>query len=538
MSQDYKVEVVLPDPKRVIEGLRDTGYQFETAMADIIDNSIAADATLVDVRIEMDYDGEINITIADDGHGMNRDELIDAMRYGSKKRPDLSSLGKFGLGLKTASTAFCRRLSVVSKKGKGCPPLRATWDLDHVASVGRWELLLASPSAHETGRLNGIAGEGPGTVVVWEKVDRLLKSYADAGGTHAQKALNKSIQKLKEHASMVYQRFLDPSDTRARNTNIVVNGEALAPYDPFCTGEPSAEKIAGDNVQVELNDGKEAAFSVNAFVLPRKEEFTTADGAKHARLGNENQGIYIYRENRLIHGPDWLGMFRKEPHFTLSRAEFSFDHRLDEAFHIDIKKSQIILNEDLYNWLLNEFLPVPRRAAEQRYRKGQKKKVGDKADGTHDSSNNNIHGKSEDLKTAEVDVINQANNEVNLTNKFGTTRLKIKICEQRKPGEVHIQPVDSVDDGLLWEPAIISGNQGVHINTGHPYYHKVYMPNRQSGVTIQGLDSLVWALGAAEMGTISETTQRHFREMRYEVSRILRALVEDLPEPDVEDDEQ
>lgn len=538
MSQDYEKEIVLPDPKRVIEGLRDTGYQFETAMADIIDNSIAADATVVDLRIEMDYDGEITITITDDGYGMDRDKLIDAMRYGSKKRPDPSSLGKFGLGLKTASTAFCRRLSVISRNSRECPLLKATWDLDHVANRGEWELLLSSPAAHEVGILNSVAGKEAGTVVVWEKVDRLLKSYADAGGSHALKALNKNIQKLREHASMVYQRFLDTSDTRARNTRIIINGEVLAPYDPFCSVEPGTEKVAEENVEVELNDGKEAAFAVKAFVLPRKEEFSTPDGAKNARLGNDAQGIYIYRENRLIHGPDWLGMFQKEPHCTLARAEFSFDHRLDEAFHIDIKKSKIILNEDLYNWLLNEFLPVPRRAAEQRYRKGQKKKVGEKTNGTHDSSNNNIHGKAGDLKTAEVDVVSPGSNEVNLTNKFGTTRLKIKICEPRKPGEVHIQPVDSVDDGLLWEPAIISGNQGVNINTGHPYYHKVYMPNRQSGVTIQGLDSLVWALSAAEMGTISETTQKHFREMRYEVSRLLRALVEDLPEPDLDSDEQ
>lgn len=535
MSHNFQVEEVLPDPRRVIEGLRDTGYQFETAIADVIDNSIAAHANLIDLKVEMDYEGDIVISIADDGCGMNRDKLIDAMRYGSSKRDDPSSLGKFGLGLKTASTAFCRRLSVVSRDGKSCSPLKATWDLDYVASKGKWELQISEPTAYELSLLKEFAGEESGTVVVWEKIDRLMKSYSESGGHHAQKALNKHIQKLKDHVAMVYQRFLDTNDNRASNVQILINGESVSPYDPFVSIE--SEDVGQETIEVEMNGGTDATFNVKAYVLPRKEEFSSEDGSRKARLGNENQGIYVYRENRLIHGPDWLGMFRKEPHFTLSRIEFSFDHKLDDAFHIDIKKSQIILNEDLYNWLLNSFLPVPRRAAEQRYRQGQKKKAGESSAGTHDSSNNNIHSKSGDLATARVENINPEGNEADVTNKYGKTRLKIKISDQRKPGELHVQPVDSIDDGLLWEPAIITGNQGVSINTGHPYYHKVYMPNRQSGVTIQGLDSLIWALGSAELGTVSETTQKHFNEMRYEVSRILRALVADLPDPEDDNDE-
>ena len=112
---------------------------------------------------------------------------------------------------------------------------------------------------------------------------------------------------------------------------------------------------------------------IKAYVLPRKEEFSTEEVAKNARISNQNQGIYIYRENRLIHGPDWLGMFSKEPHFSLLRVEFSFDHKLDEAFQIDIKKSQILLNEALYDHL-RRFSTPPRRAAEQAYRKGTKAK--------------------------------------------------------------------------------------------------------------------------------------------------------------------
>ena len=118
---------VPPDVARVSEGLRDTGYEFNTAVADIIDNSISAGATIVDVRMATDFMNNVVVSVGDDGCGMDRDGLINAMKYGSKKRDDPSSLGKFGLGLKTASTAFCRRLAVISRNSQGGAPIRAAW---------------------------------------------------------------------------------------------------------------------------------------------------------------------------------------------------------------------------------------------------------------------------------------------------------------------------------------------------------------------------------------------------------------------------
>ncbi len=141
---------LLPDPVRMVEGLRDTGYQFNTAVADVIDNSIAADATFVDILLNMDYRGNIVLEIYDDGVGMDRDALINAMKYGSRPRPSPASLGKFGLGLKTASTAFCRRLSVISRDTSKEPLIRATWDLDHVRDENKWELLIDSPTKEES----------------------------------------------------------------------------------------------------------------------------------------------------------------------------------------------------------------------------------------------------------------------------------------------------------------------------------------------------------------------------------------------------
>ena len=104
-----------PDATRLIYGLRDTGYNFNTAAADIIDNSIAANATEVNVIIELMEDGRKFVCFGDNGDGMNANTLFDAMRYGAPTRANKASLGKFGLGLNTASTSVCLRLTVISR---------------------------------------------------------------------------------------------------------------------------------------------------------------------------------------------------------------------------------------------------------------------------------------------------------------------------------------------------------------------------------------------------------------------------------------
>lgn len=537
---DHQIESayldVPPDPQRTSEGFRDTGYEFPTAIADIIDNSIAAGASVIDVVLRQDFGGAVFVAVADNGCGMDRDGLINAMRYGSKRRQDASSLGKFGLGLKTASTAFCRRLSVISRATAGAPPLKATWDLDHIAETGKWELQIGSPPSHEVQLLDKTAAGTSGTLVIWEKVDRLLSDYAKPEGKPAKNALKRHEEGLRFHIGGVYQRFLDSSDNRARQVAIRLNGALVTAWDPYCvavTGKPVLEK----QMEVAIGESERASFTLRAFVLPAKDEWTDQDARKEARLTNEMQGIYVYRENRRIHGPDWLDMFRKEPHLTLCRVELSFDHKLDDAFQVDIKKSRILLDESLYEWIRDKFLPGPRREAEMRYRKGVTATVTGTAALLHNASNKAIHAKADSLKTANVTGIDGNTGDVTIENKLGTTKLKIRLIEHDTSGQLHVQPVDGLQDGMLWEPTFVDGNQAVRINTAHPYYHKVYVPNQKSGVTIQGLDSLMWALCAAELGNVSEDTKKNFEEMRYEVTRILRKLVEDLPDPVSSEDE-
>ncbi len=533
---DFEEIELQPDPERVIVGLRDTGYEFTTAVADIVDNSIAANATKIVLNLSADYRGNIRLTIADNGDGMDRQGLINAMRYGSKARPNPASLGKYGLGLKTASTAFCKRLSVISRPDGETPPLMATWDLYHVAKVNKWSLLVSDKCDGEAFEsLENVAPSSGGTVVLWEKVDRLIKEYSTPLGKPAQKALKAKEDALRQHLSMVYQRFLDSNDPRAQNVAIELNGVPVIAWDPFQLG--LSELVAEETMHVEMENGTNASFVVRAFILPRREEFPNDELAKRAMLTNERQGIYIYRENRLIHDADWLGLYQKEPHLTMLRVEFSFDHLLDDAFHLDIKKSQIILNEDLASWLQESFLPAPRREANRRSREGQQKVISKKGDAAHDTSNNNIRNREAAAGGAKVGVIDPIAGTAEIDNKYGKTKLKLTIAPAKRPGEVFVQPVEGINNGLLFQPAIIEQHKAVQINTSHPYYHKVYVPNLNRSVTMQGLDSLMWALSVAELSTVQDGTAALFQDMRYEISRVLDKLVETLPDPqDVEDE--
>lgn len=136
-----------------------------------------------------------------------------------------------------------------------------------------------------------------------------------------------------------------------------------------------------------------------------------------------------------------------------------------------------------------------------------------------------------EVSKPEIKSIDADKNEADILNKQGLVRLKLTISTAAKPLEVHVQPVPSIDDGLLWEPCLIDGHCGVRVNTSHPYYHKVYLPNITEGVTIQGMDALLWGLSVAELNCVSDSTKAIFGELRYEVTRNLRKLVENMPEP-------
>ncbi len=350
-----------PTPSRLVEGLRDTGYSLEASFADIVDNSIAANATKIDIQIYREIDGRLRVSIIDNGDGMDLQTLLNAMRYGSPKRKSPKSLGKFGMGLKTASTAFCRRLTVLSSMHG---ELNArTWDIDEIIKRDKWKLLTPNESNYEEEieQLSKLSKNSSGTIVVWEEVDRLL---VYSRRNDAERALSKIITEISEHLSSTFGKFLDLENDLISNVEIKVNDKALSAWDPSgvwlnANGEKLVT-IKARNIEVlmtENGDERSESFELKGIILPNK-SILSEDQLKELRYGNDNQGFYIYREGRLIWGGGWPHrLFTKEPHLNLLRVELNFNHELDDYFQVDIRKTRIIFPQTLRERIKKHLAP-------------------------------------------------------------------------------------------------------------------------------------------------------------------------------------
>jgi hypothetical protein len=524
---------IQPDYARLVEALRDTGYSLNTAIADIIDNSIAADATKIDVSLDLDENYDVHVAIVDNGCGMDREGIVNGLRLGSLQRVTPDSLGKFGMGLKTASTSFCRRLAVVSRATQGGDALQGIYDLDTVHETGRLTATIGEPTLEQIELLKMTAGSGSGTLIEWLKIDRILENYDNPAGAHRARALAKAIESLVDHLSLVFQRYLDANDPRvSHHTKISVNGKDVVPFDPFCEDVlPPIDVNEVVDVEIEQENGEfeKAELRIRLFRIPNDSEWPSEQRSKLARVFNDNQGVYVYRENRLIHGPDWLGEFRKEPHYVLARVELSFDHRLDDAFKVDIKKSKIELAPALKSELKKYFNQV-RTAAQNERRGAETKRALEGGKGLHGPADRTIENNAGSLKTANIGNVNP-DGSAEITNNRGTASQRIRIVVGPDNQAMRIEPVESLPDGVLWMPSVIDGHPAVSLNCSHEFYGKVYEANKDRQNVIQALDFVLWSLAQAELNNLDESNRILFEDFRIETSRNLRRLTETLPDP-------
>lgn len=329
-SKDY--EITEPEPAALVESLRALGYNLQTAVADLIDNCIYAQAKNVWVRFE--WGGkESLIVIKDDGNGMSEHELVEAMRPGTKS-PLLerapNDLGRFGLGLKTASFSQCRRLSVVSKKDKGVISSRC-WDLDYINESREWRLLKSlNPNPLEYVKEDL---DGKGTLILWQKLDRVT-GKANSEDNKAYKIFLEAIDKVKHHLGMVFHRYIE----KPNGLKIWVNGREVEAWDPFLKREAATQELTHEKL---ICEGKE--LSIRPYVLPHQSKITQEvhKNASGAQGWNAQQGFYVYRNQRLLVPGDWLGLgFHKEEHYKLARIQVDLANSMDSEWQIDVKKSR------------------------------------------------------------------------------------------------------------------------------------------------------------------------------------------------------
>lgn len=340
-----QTEDIPPRASVLAESLRAFGYDLGTAIADLVDNSISAGAK----RIWVDFiwaEKNSCISITDDGHGMTEARLRDAMRLGSRhpgERRAADDLGRFGLGMKTASFSQCRCVTVCTKAAGQKRVLRR-WDLDHLAKADAWQVLLtarADAKRHFL-RLDALPC---GTCVLWEQMDRVMKGL-EAGTQNDRNTFIARCEEVERHLALVFHRMLK-SPARLR---LFVNEQPVRPFDPFFISAATQE------LPINQLTSPSGLVKVEPFVMPHESKLLNEEERRLAgdpKDWTARQGFYIYRQDRLLVPGSWLGYrdWRKDEHHKLARIRISLPNTSDEDWQIDVTKSKarppLALREEL-----------------------------------------------------------------------------------------------------------------------------------------------------------------------------------------------
>jgi hypothetical protein len=325
MEGYLKAEIAKPNPKSTINSYRSFGYNLSTAISDIIDNSISANAN--DIRLEFKWNGQDSfISIFDNGTGMNKEELVLAMTPGSKdpeEERNEKDLGRFGMGLKTASFSQCKRLTCITKK-INYSTIKRCWDIDFINKENEWQLL---DYVSDNSFFDKINNQKSGTLVLWQKLDRIVGN-TDSSNETVKNAFYQEMMNVKVHLSLVFHKFIE-----SKRIKLYFQNEEIEPYNPF---------LLNLNPKPEMGlPEKFGSVEITYFILPHmseigKSEYENSGGS----LGwLQEQGFYIYRGDRLLVAGDWLGLEKKRDYSKLARIAVCFSNENDFNWHLDIKKS-------------------------------------------------------------------------------------------------------------------------------------------------------------------------------------------------------
>lgn len=315
----------IPEARLLLSSLRSVGYSEDTAIADILDNCISAGADLIDVIFDWEHK---RILIVDNGRGMTADNLIKNMRIGSSdpnEYRDDGDLGRFGMGMKTAAFSLGKRLTVVTKTDGNIS--NAVWDLDKIPSIG-WNLIVREPS--EITEYSSMLGD-QGTVVAIEELDRVI-DLSNEG--KAKKKFYAIAGKVEKHISLTFHRFIEED-----NLIIRLNKNPIVAWNPFVLSNSATQELSDETI---WSDDGRSEVTIQPYVLPHKTKFATDDDYQAAggyKGWNYHQGVYVYRNRRLIICGTWFDYIKKEPAYNLARIKVDISSASDEDWKIDIKKS-------------------------------------------------------------------------------------------------------------------------------------------------------------------------------------------------------
>jgi hypothetical protein len=348
-----------PDPKSHIKTLMRIGYTMPSAVSDILDNSVTANAENMEIH-SLPGLKEPNISIVDDGDGMSPDELIHNMKIGCKDPSDerlRGDLGRFGSGLKTASFSQARKLTVISKKA-GEPICAAVWDIDRIEYENTWCLEILEEDEVKSHPLLLLSSQMEhGTQVIWEKLTCLNKTSHSLDN---ETVMSSNLSELSDYISLHFHKFMEGKSKRS----FLINGRKLEAIDPFMSRSQGYQEGRSEKLRC-----KGGYIEINTHVLPH---FNRMEAKQLERLGGangivQNQGLYIYREGRLINAGGWLGLAKTSQLGALARVEVNVPSSLDQDWSTDVKKASLQLPPRIKKEL-RKFLSDPIQRSKRVYR--------------------------------------------------------------------------------------------------------------------------------------------------------------------------
>jgi len=496
----------LPNPAKLLDSLRSTGYDNYNAIADIVDNSIDAEANKIIVDIFQEK-GDMKIILADNGKGMDFYTLDEALKLGSETEKDYQSdLGRFGMGLSTASLSMCRRTEVITRNGSG-KMLKSVTDLDWIKKTNEFDKYLGDVNDEDIKLYENYLKDSPsGTIVILSKSDRITNNNT-----------TQFTNILKKHIARIFRRFIEAGK------EFIIANEKIKPIDPLMLDDEKTRVYSDEGYEIKLQKNGisyEDTIRIKFVILP---DYGYA-GNKDKGINFQNEGFYVMRNQReLFAGSNLDGVYNKDTHLTRFRAEIYFSGALDDLMGVHFTKRSISIDQSLSDTLKEisrSQIREIRNIAESERPKSEKVV-------SHNESENLISKKSKLLvkppakeEPREIkprkDVTKDKKETLIDTDRDYTEKLRL-ICkfEERSMEKV----------GPLYSPTMIGKKVIITWNSDHPFY-KLIVEKKEDKTFVTALDFLIYSLASAELKAINDENVSLLEDIRQYMSQNLRVLID------------
>lgn len=488
-----------PSPTRLLDSLRSTGYDVTTAVGDILDNSIDAQAKKIDTYINYDKETGYEFIFVDNGNGMDYEILDDAMKLGSEKANySQSSLGIFGFGLITASIGLCKRVEVYTKTDQSNDILISVQDLDVLFEEDMFRKDGPRKASKEEEKLFNkyLVNVFSGTIVRWLKCDRIIDVNT-----------KRVINSVKNKISKIYRSFMElPGDAKIEFT---MNGDLIEPADPMWLKHPETEVWSDEYYLMKLKEKGIEAIEENIrcrLILLPKFEYQQA---REYKINEKTSGFHIFRNNRVILEGQTLNMFRKNPIRNRFRGEIYLPSSLDDHIGINFTKMILDISQQLIDQLKQHLGPQItsiNRKAHSQMKRTIRKDIDfsdiEKFISQRSSFLVKPRREKEIRKSPEVKPKHKKKSQNDLTRKekniVTRRRLRRKDIIKSLESRCKFQPRSLGENGPVYDAYTEGKIMLIDINTDHPFYERFILETEENVDFFNCVGYLIYSMASAD----------------------------------------